>query len=164
MLHIICAEEEEAKNLTIQSENIKIHITGAGLYNVLKYPRIVLNKNDMLLNIGYAGSNIFRPGEVFSVSSCERLYPSKIINEKKQFLEPFYFLGAECYTADDFIEYAFRELNLVDMELYYLSLLYPQIRSIKIISDNLNYKDFKKVKLKYSWDLVNKAIGTLING
>lgn len=160
MLHIICAEEEEAQHLDIK--NAKIHITGVGLYNVLKSPRIELKENDLVLNIGYAGSNVYKPGEVFSVSSCERLNPSKIVDEKKQFLYPFHFLGAECYTADDFIESAFRELPLVDMELYYLCLTYPGIRAIKIISDNLNYKDYKKVKLQESWELVNKAINEWI--
>lgn len=163
MLHIICAEEQEAQNIQVKSENIKLHVTGAGLYNVLKYPRIFLKPLDLVLNIGYAGSNVFKPGEIFSVSSCERFKPSQIIKEKKQYLYPFYFLGAECYTADDFVDSSFKEVPLVDMELYYLSLLYPNIRAIKIISDNLNYKDFKKVKLKESWEKVNEVLKEFLN-
>ena len=159
MLHIICAEETEAEH--IKCDKAKIHVTGAGLYNVLKAPRIAIKEGDRILNIGYAGSNAFKPGEVFSVSSVERLNPSKTIKEQKQFLYPYYFMGAECYTADDFVNMAFRELPLVDMELYYLSLIYPGIRSIKIISDNLNYKDFKKAKLIESWERVNKALEEL---
>ena len=163
MLHIICAEQQEADRLKIESKNVKIHVTGAGLFNVLRYPRIDLGPEDIILNIGYAGSNLFNPSDVFSVVTCKRFKPSKTIKEEKQYLFPFYFLGADCYPADDFIESATGELPLIDMELYYLALMYPSIRSVKIVSDNLNYKQFKNANFEKSWELVNKAIRELIN-
>lgn len=164
MLYIICAEKEEADKITVKHENLVLQVTGAGLYNVLKTPKLDITPDDIVLNIGYAGSNIFVPGEVFSVCTCQRLQPSKTIKEEKQYLFPYYFLGADCYTADDFVESAPQQLPLVDMELYYLRLLYPQIRSIKVISDNLNYSEYKKMDFTYCWDVVNKAIEELLNG
>lgn len=164
MLYIICAEENEAEKITIKSKDVAIQVTGAGLYNVLKTPKLDINRDDIVLNIGYAGSNLFKPGEIFSVCTCQRLQPSKTIKEEKQYLFPYYFLGADCYTADDFVEKAPQQLPLVDMELYYLSLIYPGIRAIKIISDNLNYSEYKKTDFADSWDVVNKAIKELLNG
>lgn len=164
MLHIICAEEEEANQIKIQHKEVVIQVTGAGLYNVLKTPKLDVQRNDLVLNIGYAGSNLFNPGEIFSVCTSQRLNPSQTIKEEKQYLFPYYFLGADCFTADDFVEKASQQLPLVDMELYYLSLMYPNIRAIKIVSDNLNYKEFKNSDFKESWELVNKAIEGLING
>lgn len=162
MLYIICAEEEESKNL--KCPDAEVIITGVGLFNVLKSPRINISEGDIVLNIGYAGSNLYEIGEVFSVSSCQRLKPSNTVKEEKQYLYPYYFSGADCYTADDFIENGEFELPLVDMELYYLSLIYPNIRAIKIVSDNLNYCDYKKQNFDISWQLVNKAIKELVNG
>lgn len=163
MLYIICAEMSEAKNIKVQHPDLVVQVTGAGLCNILKRPRLSATPNDLILNIGYAGSNLFKPGEIFSVCTCQRLNPSKTIKEEKQYLFPYYFLGADCYTADDFVEKATQELPLVDMELYYLSLIYPNIRAIKIVSDNLNYSDFKKCDFKDSWERVNKAIEDLLN-
>ena len=164
MLIVICAEEDEAKNIITKDRKVYVHITGPGLYNILKTPRLNVKSDDLILNIGYAGSNLFKPGEIFSVVTSQRLEPSKTIKEEKQYLFPYYFLGADCYTADNFIEKTSQQLPLVDMELYYLSLIYPGIRSIKIVSDNLNYKDYKKSDFKDSWELVNKAIKELLNG
>lgn len=163
MLHIICAEESEAQRLNIQNKNAEVHITGPGLFNVLKTPRIDIKEGDIVLNVGYAGSNIFKPGEIYSVCSCERLTPSLTIKEEKQYLFPYYFLGADCYTADDFIDKTSKQVPLVDMELYYLSLIYPGIRSIKIVSDNLNYTEFKDADFDASWQQVNKAIEKIWN-
>ena len=164
MLHIICAEENEAKNIKFDCSKAILHIIGPGLFNILKTPRIGIKEDDIVLNIGYAGSNLFKPGEVFSVVTAQRLNPSKTIKEEKLFLFPVYFLGADCYTADDFVESSSKELPLVDMELYYLSLIYPGIRAIKIVSDNLNYKNYKNVDLDDSWQQVNKAIEDIQNG
>ena len=146
MLIIFCAEPEEAQN--IKCRNAKIIITGPGLCNVIQTPQIKLKRNDKVINVGYAGSNVFPVGEVLSVSHTKRLLPSLTIPEKTLNLVPCY-KSALCYTADDFIEQdKIREIPLVDMELYYLKILYPQIQSLKIVSDNLNYKDYQKADFK----------------
>ena len=59
---------------------------------------------------------------------------------------------------NDFVKHSDKELPLVDMELYYLRILYPQIQSLKIVSDNLNYKDYQKADFKESWAMVNKCL------
>lgn len=159
MLLIFCAELEEAKN--IKCSDAKIYITGVGVSNILKTPTFILKPTDKVINIGYVGSNKYDVGSVVSVNRCSRLYPSKIVKEKSIDLSSCYNEGDICYTADNFIEHAMDEVPLVDMELYYLASIYPQIQSLKIVSDNLNYKEFKRCNFKRSWDEINKILEDL---
>lgn len=158
MLIIFCAELEEAKN--IKCPNAKIVITGAGLSNVIQTPIFKVNSNDHLINIGYAGSNLYPIGTVCSVKKCRRLTPSLTINESELELNSL-LTGVCCYTADSFIEHARDEIPLVDMELYYLASIYPQIQSLKIVSDNLDFNEYKKAVFEQSWNTVNEILNNL---
>jgi hypothetical protein len=159
MFLIICAENEEARH--IRCNNAVILVTGAGVSNILKCPKITYDPNDIVINVGYAGSNVFDKGTVASVKSVQKLNQS-IINEPVLGLEPLYLEGVDCHTADDFVKYADKELPLVDMELYYLRLLYPQIQSLKIVSDNFNYGEYKEANFKKSWDVVNDCLNMAV--
>lgn len=159
MFLIICAEMEEAKN--IKCDNATILVTGAGVSNILKCPKLTYDPNNIIINVGYAGSNVHPIGTVFSVNSVQKLNKS-IVNETILNLEPINSLqGVKCYTADDFVKHADNELPLVDMELYYLRLLYPQIQSIKIVSDNLDYKAYQKASFKKCWQQVNEILNKI---
>ena len=155
MFLIICAENKEARN--IRCNNAVILVTGAGVSNILKTPRLTYDPKDIVINVGYAGSTVYEKGTVASVKSVQKLTQS-IINEPVLGLETLYLEGVDCHTADDFVKHSDKELPLVDMELYYLRLLYPQIQSLKIVSDNLNYKDYQKADFKESWAIVNKYL------
>lgn len=155
MFLIICAEMEEAKH--IKCDKATILVTGAGVSNILKTPRLTYDPKDIVINVGYAGSTVYEKGTVASVKSVQKLSQS-IVKEPLIGLEPLYIEGVDCYTADDFIKQSDKELPLVDMELYYLRILYPQIQSLKIVSDNLNYKDYQKADFKESWAMVNKCL------
>ena len=159
MFLIICAEIEEAKN--IKCDNATILVTGAGVSNILKCPKLTYDPNDIIINVGYAGSNIYTRGTVASVKSVKKLTQS-IVNEPILPLEPLFLNGVECHTADDFIKYADKELPLVDMELYYLRILYPQIQSLKIVSDNFNYREYKKASFAESWEIVNECLNMAV--
>lgn len=160
MLVIICAEIEEAQH--IRCSNSKILITGAGLANVIQTPRLCIRPEDKVINVGYAGSNLYPVGEVRTVNACKRLTPSHTIDELELSLKPLRDLtSAGCYTADNFIEDLNMDIPLVDMELYYLTSVYPNIQSIKIISDNLNFKEYRRADFKDSWDVVNKVLNSL---
>ena len=160
MLLIFCAELEEAKN--IKCSDAKIYITGVGVSNILKTPAFILNPTDKVINIGYVGSNKYDVGSVVSVNRCSRLYPSTIVKEKSIDLCSCYNEGDICYTADNFIEHTRAVVPLVDMELYYLASLYPQMQSIKIVSDNLDYKTYKETDFNKSWEIVNSILNKLV--
>jgi hypothetical protein len=161
MLLIFCAEMEEAKNIKCPDANI--YITGVGVCNILKNPKFLLNQYDKVINIGYVGSNKYKTGSVISVSRCAKLITSNIVEEKSINLNPCYLKNDICYTADNFIEHARDEVPMVDMELYYLALLYPQIQSIKIVSDNLDINEHRQTDLIKSWELVNKILEGISN-
>jgi hypothetical protein len=157
MLLIFCAEMEEAKN--IKCSDALILITGVGYNNIIKtMPRLTLKPEDKIINIGYVGSNKYVVGSVVSVDKTCKFNTSPILNEQNIKLKPCYLNGDVCYTADDFIEQARDEVALVDMELYYLALVYPQIQSIKIVSDNLDIEEHRAFDLSESWELVNKIL------
>lgn len=159
MLIIFCAEIEEAVN--IKCPKAKIVITGPGLCNVIQSPRLNIKPNDKLINVGYAGSNKYPIGSVVSVSECKRLTPSLTVNEPILNLVPCYNSDI-CYTSDDFVENEnVKEVPLVDMELYYLASIYPQIESLKIVSDNLNFTEYQCADISESWNLVNRILNNL---
>lgn len=157
MLLIFCAEIEEAKN--IKCKNAKIFITGVGLANVLNTPKLILSPDDTIINIGYAGSNKYEVGSIISINEAKKFKASKTIKEPNIKLKTFN-IGFKdfCYTSDSFCEYTLTEIPTIDMELYYLSLIYPNIQAIKIISDDLNYTGYKKFEAKKSWDIVNEFL------
>ena len=130
--------------------------------NVIQTPRLELRPEDKVINVGYAGSNLYPVGEVRTVKACKRLTPSITIPELELKLNPIKELTAVgCYTADNFEEGLDFEIPLVDMELYYLTSVYPNIQSIKIISDNLDLEEYRRADFKDSWDIVNKVLNRL---
>lgn len=157
MFLIICAEMEEVKH--IKCDKAKFLITGVGFKNVINSPIIKINKHDLVLNIGYAGSSKYKQGEVISVDNVKHY--SKNFQQKE--IKPISLLSDICYTSDVFIQNAEKEIPLVDMELYYLRLIYPQIQSLKIISDNLSYNEYKQANFEKSWELVNKFLNKVSN-
>ena len=51
---------------------------------------------------------------------------------------------AICYTSTDFvIKTNKKEKCVFDMELLFIRLMFPNVKSIKVVSDNLKYKDYK---------------------
>lgn len=160
MLIVLCAEEEEAKQINSHRVN-KVIVTGVGVVNIIKSLAQKIPPKAKIINIGYAGSNKYSVGSVISVNKVERLYKPKIISESSIKLVPCY-VDDVCYTCDDFINASIDiELPLVDMELYYLAARYPNIESIKIVSDNLNLAEHRKADLSASWEIVNRILNNL---
>lgn len=157
MLVILCAEEEEAKH--INHPKAKVIVTGVGVVNIIKnLPKIPPKAK--IINVGYAGSNKYPVGSVVSVDKVERFHRT-IVNEKPINLVPCY-VSDLCYTADDFVNTPFvMEIPLIDMELYYLAARYPNIESIKIVSDNLNLNEHRTTDLSASWETVNRILNNL---
>lgn len=157
MLIIFCAEEEEAKH--IKHPKAKVIVTGVGVVNLIKNLPNIPSKAK-IINVGYAGSNKYPIGSVVSVNKVERFHRT-IINEQPIDLAPCY-VSDLCYTADDFVNTPFvMDIPLIDMELYYLAAKFPNITSIKIVSDNLSITEHREANFEDSWKQVNNILGHL---
>ena len=157
MLVILCAEEEEAKH--INHPKAKVIVTGVGVVNIIKnLPKIPPKAK--IINVGYAGSNKYPVGSVISVNRVERFHRT-IVNEQPIDLVPCY-VSDLCYTVDDFVNTSYvMEIPLIDMELYYLAARFLNIKSLKIVSDNLSITEHRKADLEESWKEVNNILGHL---
>lgn len=157
MLIVLCAEEEEARHINCHRVD-KVIVTGVGVANILKFAATKFSSKDKIINVGYVGSNKYPIGTVISVNRVERLYKPAIIDEPTFYLTPCY-VDDICFTVDDFVETPYQmEIPLIDMELYYLTARYPNIESIKIVSDNLNLTEHRESNLTESWELVNRIL------
>lgn len=168
MNYILVADKQEADNVKIpagfekETEIIVLGIGGPAALRTLS--PLLLNgkfsKNDRFFNIGYVGSNEFPIGAVVSVGESHREFPSV------RFPEGTYILDqkskVKCYTSIDFVEET-EHTGVFDMELFTLASLFPNIKSIKIVSDNLNFKDWKQVDIKDAWLDANEMLIGMLN-
>lgn len=167
MNYILVADKQEADNIKIpaeiekETEIITLGIGGPAALRVLS--KLLLsgkfNSNDRFFNIGYVGSNEFPVGAVVSIGESFREFSSL------RFPEGSYVLDnkskVKCYTSIDFVEET-EHTGVFDMELYTLASIFPNIKSIKIVSDNLNFKDWKEVDIKDSWKIANDMLFDII--
>ena len=146
-------------------------ITGEGRSNVIKSltNRIKqghIGDNDRIINVGYVGSKGLKRGSVLKINSVEPYMPSETIEESKidMTISENDLESVSCYTADDFVESSDSNVIhlppkcVIDMELYYIALMFPNVISYKIVSDTLNYNDYKKANFKKSWESVRTLL------
>lgn len=169
---ILVANDDEAKQLSdIFEDNVEILITGEGRSNVIKslsdkIKQGYIENNDKIINVGYVGSKGLKNGSVLKINSVEPYMPSETIEETKiditiseNDLE-----SVSCYTADDFVESSDSNVIhlpskcVIDMELYYIALMFPNVVSYKIVSDTLNYDDYKKADFEESWNNIKTIL------
>ena len=163
MNYILIAEELEAKNIKIPKKlenNTKIIITGFGEYHALRtiinlFKKGIFKKGDKFFNVGYCGANTFDVGEVVIVGKSYREKPSNFAKDKTYTLDKK--SKVKCYTSTDFVEKS-NHKGIFDMELYILATIFPKIKSIKVVSDNLNLKQYRKVDFKKPWQKANKML------
>ena len=169
---ILVANDDEAKRLSdIFEDNVEILITGEGRSNVIKslsdkIKQGYIENDDRIINIGYVGSKGLKKGSVLKINSVEPYIKSETIEETKiditiseNDLE-----SVSCYTADDFVESSDSSVIhlpskcVIDMELYYIALMFPNVISYKIVSDTLNYNDYKKANFEESWNNIKTIL------
>lgn len=119
--------------------------TGVGALNVVR--KLQWYKRDTpIINFGYVGSNSIPVGTTVDVGECNLYHPNV------DYIEPRYSLGGDtkCYTSSDFVlSTDITEPVVFDMELaYILAMGFQNVKSIKIVSDNLNLKEYEKVEVK----------------
>lgn len=142
MLVVIATKDELPLVEKLGYKNKPILITGVGGVNVIKALQNV-PKTEYIVNIGYAGSNTLEIGETVEVSYVQTYH------ETAQFYEDVYkYLGGKfpCYTSTDFVtKTEIEQPCLFDMELAFIVAMgFDNIRAIKVVSDNLNLKQYNK--------------------
>ena len=169
MNYIFVADKKEANNIKIPNElkdNVKIVVLNEwGETAVIRtLSEKLLNgefkKTDRFFNIGYVGSNEFPIGKVVVVGTVSRENPSHTVNE------PTFILDKEskvkCYSSLDFVE-STKHSGVFDMELYTFATFFPNIKSVKIVSDNLNFHEFEQVTIDNAWVDANKILFDMIS-
>ena len=154
--------------------NLSMVVTGVGLKNVLIYLTDCINKNlfsfdDNFINIGFVGSPLYNIGDIVQIKNVKRLFePKKVSGLNKNFETNVLFNDkyktTTLYTADDFVEN--QDLPeqdcVVDMEGYYITCMFNNIKIIKIVSDNLCMKDCDNANrsdiIRKSWNKILKDI------
>ena len=169
MNYIFVADKKEANNIKIPNElkdNVKVIVLDQwGETAAIKtLSKKLLNgefkKGDRFFNVGYVGSNEFPIGTVVVVGTVSRETPSHTVKE------PTFTLDKEskvkCYSSLDFVE-STKHTGVFDMELYTFATFFPNIKSVKIVSDNLNFHEFEQVTIDNAWIEANKILFDMIS-
>lgn len=150
---VVIAEKEELKLVEeLGYEDQPILITGVGGMNVIEALKDI-PKDTEIINIGYCGSKYYNIGERVEI------YEVGTYHEKAKFKEELFKLDydllvnvenlATCYTSTDFVTSTKIKGSCVfDMELFFIRLMFPKTRAIKVVSDNLNKKQYKETTTK----------------
>ena len=163
MNYILVADKQEADNIIIPTNlknDVKIILLGWGETSCIKTLSKILithefNKNDRFFNIGYVGSNEFPIGYVAIVGSVSKEVSSHTVKEPSIKINKE--SNIKCYSSLNFVETT-KHSGIFDMELYTLATFFPKIKSVKIVSDNLNYHEYKKVAITKAWKEANKIL------
>lgn len=145
---VIVANKAEAKIAKKLFKNHQIKVIGEGFYQVLTNLKGI-SKKQPLINFGMAGGVGYKINQTVEVGTSKLLTTTRNIKSKTFKLSNS---GVVCYTANDFVlrNNTKNQKCIFDMELYYiLALGYNVIKSIKLISDNLDLDRYHKVKMKY---------------
>lgn len=138
---IVVATDEEYKLAKKRFKGQRIVKTGVGGINILETLKNA-NKSLKITNFGYVGSNYFDIGTEVHIGSCKLYHPTV------EYQEPTYILDGKvkCYTSNDFVlQTDIKEPCVFDMELAYICALgFKNVKSIKIVSDNLSLKQYEE--------------------
>lgn len=146
---VVIAEKEELKLVKeLGYGDEPILITGVGAINVLNALKNI-PKNEHIINIGYAGSNNLNIGTRVAVSVAKTLHEKANFTEQSKCCyvktKNDFDVVAPCYTSTDFVtKTKIKEDCVFDMELAFICSLFDNVWAIKVVSDNLNKKQYKE--------------------
>ena len=162
MIIIVATDEEFTFAKEHFSDKYKVIQTGVAGPNVIE-SLADLDKNEPILNLGFAGSNNIDINTVVKIndvalyhSNCsfkekifklEQNYPKDIVNtilstdQARKLIEN----PVSCFTNNDFVlETAITEPVVFDMELVYiLALGFKHVSALKIVSDKLCLHEYE---------------------
>lgn len=140
MLVVVATKEEIALVEKLGYAKYPILVTGVGALNVIRALKDV-PKDTHILNIGYCGSNKLKVGEICYIGKVS------LLHENVDYEEPCYMLSGEipCFTSTDFVTKTNKKFKCVfDMELAYICSMFTTVSAFKVVSDNLNVKEYEK--------------------
>jgi hypothetical protein len=144
---IVIAEKEELKLVEeLGYTNYPILITGVGGVNVIRALKDI-PKDTEILNIGYCGSNYYEVGTKVEISAVSTHHEKAFFEEPRQLLQvdKYHDKLTKCYTSTNFVTKTEVKMPCVfDMELAFIRAMFPNTKSIKVVSDKLNLKEFRK--------------------
>lgn len=145
----VFATQEEYDNLReYVPKNERVIITGEGYANVIRSLKDLDEDENVIINIGYCGSNNLPVGTVVRVKNCYSYHP--IFGDSMKYKDKSYLCDPagryDCYSSGDFVvQTDIKEPCVFDMELYAICSLGFKTIAIKIVSDNLSLHDYDKV-------------------
>lgn len=143
---VVIAQKEELKLVEeLGYSNYPVLITGVGGLNVVNALKH-LSKDTEILNIGYCGSNNLEIGSKVMIRFVRTHHN---VADFKEVPLPCITDGGikrvDCYTSTDFvINTTIKESCVFDMELAFIRAIFNNVRSIKVISDNLHKEEYEK--------------------
>lgn len=163
-IKILVATVDEMKSLVPVKYYENTIITGIGIINVLKTIRECISPDDIVINIGFAGSRGIKVGTVCQVGVCKAYQESSIEQGHNYFNTIDYYPTYHLYTTTDFMNSSnLEETFLVDMELAAYSVLNNKTYSFKVVSDNFKRSDYNdSLKDDYTEEIdkiIEKVIG-----
>ena len=129
-----------------------IIITGVGGMNVISALK-ELPRDSRIFNVGYCGTNDYEIGDVCEIGFVHTFNENCLVDEWDYELEApkdtifrSYDIkrGVECYTSTDFVTSARNTFGVFDMELAFIRAMFDNVTAIKVVSDKLNYEEYKK--------------------
>ena len=143
---VVIAQKEEMKLVEeLGYDDCPVLITGVGGANVIKALRD-LPKNTEIMNIGYCGSNHYDVGTKVQASFVKTNHDIADFMESLNPLNRVWNVmeSATCYTSTDFVTKTNKEEPCIfDMELAFIASMFDNVSSIKVVSDKLNYEQYK---------------------
>lgn len=141
---VVIAQKEELKLVEeLGYSNYPVLITGVGGLNVVNALRH-LSKDTEILNIGYCGSNNLEIDSKVMIRFVRTYH--NVADFKETPLSCITDGGikrVDCYTSTDFVTKINQIKDCVfDMELAFIRAMFDNVRSIKVVSDNLNKKQY----------------------
>lgn len=144
MLVVIASNNERKLASELGYEGYPIVVTGIGGVNVIKALKNVA-RNEEIVNIGYAGSNHLQVGERVVVGSSRLLH--EVVEYDEEICKTVDFSKSDitCYTSTDFVtKTEIKEPCVFDMELAFICAMFDNVKSIKVVSDNLDLHAYNK--------------------
>jgi len=122
-------------------------VTGVGGLNV--YEKLKdLKKSSRIINLGYAGSNYGKIGDIYQVKGVQLFHPNcKFESPTYELTTTGDFKKVYCFTSSDFVINAgfLKKKAVFDMELAFICAMgFKEVISYKVVSDNLNVSQYEE--------------------
>ena len=155
--YLIAMEREAERFVDAMGYDPGVEIIGIGAREAGWY-----SKDDVLVNLGYAGGYKIKVGTLIEPSFAMDIHTGDLAR-----INPIFPLESRiCLTSDVFVEAPlYGWPTLYDMELFTLATIpHKQIYSIKIVSDNLCEKACEAFDGDYAWKKVAELVKEFIVG